>query len=378
MPNVLMRCRDAFFRNFGTNTLSGVTLGQWLRLLRDNRFSIDPRFWPRAALITLGAVPNSLVALAEQWRFGRAIDRTKIEPPLFILGTWRSGTTHLHNLLAVDRRFAYPNLYQVTYPSTLLLTERGTAWLIDLCAPKRRPQDAVKIGANEPLEEDFAMVALSGQANLLAWAFPRNAPFYDRFMTMTDLSAAEFARWKAGYQYFLKKLTYKHQRPLVLKTPANTGRIKTLLELFPEARFVHIHRNPYDVFRSVKHTLHTAGPWWQLQRMNYEDDEAIHTQLIEQMKTLYGSYFAQRSLIPAGRLYDIAFEDLERDPLGQVKSIYESLDLPEFKHVEQRLSAYVDSIADYKKNAFAELPDGLRERLYKEWRQCFDEWGYAA
>ena len=147
--------------------------------------------------------------------------------------------------------------------------------------PKQRPQDAVKIGVNEPQEEDFAMCSLSGQANLLAWAFPRNAPFYDRFMTMADLSAAELARWKASYQHFLKKLTYKYGRPLVLKSPANTGRIKTLLELFPDARFVHIHRNPYDVFRSVKHTLRTAGPWWQLQRMNYEDDEAIDTQLID-------------------------------------------------------------------------------------------------
>ena len=135
MPNVLTRWRDAFLRNFGTNSFSGVTLGQWLQVLRDNRFSIDPSFWPRAALITLGAMPNSLVALAEQWRFGPAIDRTEIKPPLFILGAWRSGTTHLHNLLAVDDRFAYPNLYQVTYPNTFLLSERARPGLSTCAYP---------------------------------------------------------------------------------------------------------------------------------------------------------------------------------------------------------------------------------------------------
>jgi hypothetical protein len=373
-----MPLREAFFRNVGANMLSGMTLGNWLRVLRDNGFSIDTRFWPRAALITLSSLPNTFVALAERVLYGQAIQNTEIQPPLFILGTWRSGTTHLHNLLAVDNRFAFPNLYHVTYPRTFLLTERSTAWLIDFCSPKHRPQDAVKIGAYEPQEEDFAMCSLSGQANLLAWAFPRNAPFYDRFMTMANLTAAELSLWKADYQFFLQKLTYKFGRPLVLKTPANTGRVKTLLELFPDAKFVHINRNPYDIFRSTKHTLLTAGPWWQLQRRNYRDDEGMHTQVIEQVKTLYGSYFEQRSLIPAGRLHEVAYEDLERDPVGQVEKIYASLDLPKFQEVEPRLSTYVKSLANYKKNVFRELPDELRKRVHQEWRPYFDEWGYAA
>jgi hypothetical protein len=358
--------------------LSGVTLGSWLRVLRDNRFAIDAPFWPRAALITLQSVPNTFVALAERLRYGQAIERTQVQPPLFILGAWRSGTTHLHNLFAVDKRFAYPNLYQITYPLTFLLTERTTAWLIDVCAPKRRPQDAVKMGVNEPQEEDFAMCPMSGQANLLAWAFARNAHFYDRFTTMAGLSNEELALWKSCYLQFLKKLTYKYARPLVLKTPANTGRIKTLLELYPDARFVHIHRNPYDVFRSNVHTLHTAGPYWQLQRIDYGNHEAINAQIIELIKTLYDCYFSQRSLIPAGRLHQVAFADLERDPIGEVRKTYETLGLPEFGSVEQSLRGYVRSLADYKKNVFADLPDDLRELVYRGWRQYFNEWGYPA
>src|SRR5262249_9189064 len=193
-----------------------------------------------------------------------------------------------------------------------LTSERWMAWMIDLMIPHRRPQDAVKMGVNEPQEEDFAMCSLAGQANLMRWAFSPNAGFYDRYMTLGELSPQELERWQSSYQYFIKKPTYKYGRSLVLKSPANTGRIKMLLELFPGAKFVHIHRHPYDVFRSHKHTMRTAGPWWQLQRMDYDDDESMNTQIIGQVKTLYESYFRQRPLIPDGRYCEVRFEDLER------------------------------------------------------------------
>jgi hypothetical protein len=233
------------------------------------------------------------------------------------------------------------------------------------------------MGASEPQEEDFAMCGQRGQTVMLGWAFPRNAPHYDRFMTLSDLSGSELARWKTCYQHFLKKLTYKYGRPLILKTPANTGRIKALVELYPTAKFVHIHRHPYDIFRSHLHTLHAVNPYWQFQRY-VKDESASHTQIIEMVKTLYEGYFAQRSFIPADRLYHVAYAELERDPVGQIRGIYEALKLPDFRPVEKPLKAYIDSLADYKKNSFAELPMNLRERIYREWRPYFEEWKYAA
>jgi hypothetical protein len=77
-------------------------------------------------------------------------------------------------------------------------------------------------------------------------------------------------------------------------------------------------------------------------------------------------------------LHEIAFEDLERDPIDQLRLIYETLQLPDFSHVESPLVAYLKTIADYKKNVLKPLPDVVRKQVHRECRRCFDEWGYAA
>src|SRR5262249_23911240 len=152
--------------------------------------------------------------------------------------------------------------------------------------------------------------------------------------------------WKSNYTHFLKKVTFKYGRPLVLKSPANTARIGLLLKLFPDAKFVHIHRNPYDVFRSTVHTWKAAGKWWQFQKTDFGDDDSINRQLLRQTKILYDGYFAQRSLIPAGRFHEIAFYDLERDPVQQLRNTYEALNLPDFQHAAEPVTTYLKSLAD--------------------------------
>ena len=104
------------------NYLAGITLDRWLDLLREN--SVSPAYWHRAAFITATACLNSIAQRKEQ-DLEETIRKTHlVGPPLFILGHWRSGTTHLHNLLALDtQNFAFANTYQVTNPLTFLTTE---------------------------------------------------------------------------------------------------------------------------------------------------------------------------------------------------------------------------------------------------------------
>ncbi|HZN67343.1 MAG TPA: hypothetical protein VFB66_18795, partial [Tepidisphaeraceae bacterium] len=73
----------------------------------------------------------------------------------------------------------------------------------------------------------------------------------------------------------------------------------------------------------------------------------------------------------------VCFEDLEADPLGQMRRVHEALDLPSFDEARPGLERYLEGVRGYRKNEFPELPSALRRRLAEEWRMCFEEWGYA-
>src|SRR5262249_54005687 len=145
---------------------------------------------------------------------------------------------------------------------------------------------------------------------------------------------------KAALTLFAKKLTWKYGRPLLLKSPPHTARVRLLLGLFPEARFVHIHRDPYTVFQSTQHIHATAQPVFCLQRRDRRSEDAL---ILRRYQDMYEAFFAERGLIPAGRYHEMGFEELEKDPLGQVERLYERLRLPGFEEVRPDLERYVGS-----------------------------------
>jgi hypothetical protein len=356
----------------GPSLLGGITFGDWFTLLRENRFAVDPAYWLRAGIITLGSLGNSLLRRREEALFGPAIGGTRVEPPLFVLGIWRSGTTHLQNLLAVDDRFAFPNWYQASFPHTFLSTEARASRLGRFFIPRERLQDNMRFGVSLPAEDEFALTATTARSAMLSWVFPRRAESYDRYLTFRKVPEAEVAQWKAALLGFAKKLALKHGKPIVLKSPMHTGRIRLLLDIFPEARFVHIHRDPYAVFRSACHTTREVMRFSTLQRTALD----VEGRTIRQYQEVYEAFFEEKGQIPEGRFHEIRFEDLERDPIGQMRGIYEALRLPEFAVVEPALRRYVESLSGYRKNDYPELETGLRERVARAWRDCFEAWGY--
>jgi hypothetical protein len=87
-------------------------------------------------------------------------------------------------------------------------------------------------------------------------------------------------------------------------------------------------------------------------------------------------FFEERGLIPKGHFHEVGFEALEADPVAQMRKLYEALGLPDFGPVEPVLRRYLGSVAGYQKNRFPELAPDVRTRIAREWRRCFDEWGY--
>ena len=180
------------------------------------------------------------------------------------------------------------------------------------------------LGAGVPSEDEFALCTMTGLSPYLAWCFPGAAA---RLRPLPDVPgrarAEEVARWGHALTTFLKKLTLKYGRPLVLKSPPHTARIRLLLGLFPDARFVHIHRDPYAVFRSTRHMIRAVAARSSASRRarcrtGTTGSSAVYTEM-------YDAFFEERGLIPEGRLCEVGFEDLERDPVGVVGSVYEAL-----------------------------------------------------
>jgi hypothetical protein len=370
-----MPWRETLLRHFGPGLLGGITFGAWLKLLRDNRFAVAPSCFWRVSALFYHAAQNSVWRLLENLRYGHLIKDVQVPPPLFLLGHWRNGTTHLHNLLACDERFAFPNNYQAFFPHTFLSTEALAARVLGFFLPRRRPMDNIEWTVRSPQEDEFALCAASLKSPCLGWVFPKRREHYGRYLTFHEADAEEIKQWQEALLTFLRKLTWKYGRPLVLKSPPHTARIKLLLELFPEAKFVHIHRDPYAVFPSAKHTFEVNFELHRVQRLPPGDD--VDGWILRQYREMYDAFFAQRGLIPADRFHEIGYEDLEKDPLGEVRRLYEALDLPDFAQAAPALERYLATLAGYQKNKFPELPAELRARIAEEWRRCFDEWGYA-
>jgi hypothetical protein len=366
--------RDTFHRHLGPGLLPGVTLGAWLRTLRENRFDVDPRFWPRAAVITACALLNTPFAWYEERRFRSRWEHLDVPPPMFVIGHYRSGTTFLHNLLALDPQFAFPNTYQARFGHTFLTTEHLLSWIVKIFLPRTRPQDNMDVALQAPQEDEFAMSAMTGITPYMSYVFPRRASHYDRYVTFQDVDPADLERWREALLVLFKKLTFRYNKPLLLKSPPHTGRIKQLLELWPDARFVHVHREPYTVFQSTCNLLSTGSRWSGLQ---VEDTGDLNERVLHQYHAMHEAFFADRDQIPAGHYHELAFEQLERDPVGEVRRTYEALNLVGFASVEGALREYVGRLGNYRKSEYPNLTPDLRHRIAAAWGRCFAAWDYS-
>jgi len=357
-----------------------VALGSfrsWMRLLW-GRDGIDKAYIPRLLFVSLTTLLTSPLRLWEWIRYGRAIKRTAIHPsPVFIIGHWRSGTTHLHNLMCQDKNLGYVSTFQAMAPGFCMVGDKRIKPALATLAHKRYPTrliDNIPLTFDAPQEDEFALATMSPYSFVHSFTFPKQAAsFFARYVLFDGLSEAVRAKWIRTYLAILRKATLRNGgHRLVTKNCGHSARIRTLLDLFPDAKFIFIHRNPYEVFLSTVHTHKTVIPRSQLQNT---DPERIEARVLEFFTQLMQRYLADRSLIPAGNLVEIRYEDLEASPLNQLRSVYEALGLPGYDDAEQDFRLYIDSVSDYKKNAY-EMNDDIVAKVNEHWQVAFDEWGY--
>ena len=354
----------------------GMSFLGWMRLLARNRFRIAPRRIPLALNVGLsGLCVSSVLWAVQEVLFGRKIQRTKIEEdPIFILGHWRAGTTWLHELMVRDERHAYPTSYQCLAPNHFLVSRSWIGALLGLLAPSQRPQDDMPFGLERPQEEEFALANMGLPSPYLTMVFPNHPPQYQEYLDMEGVSGEALDRWKRGLLWFVKCVTFKTPKRLVLKTPPHLGRVRVLLELFPRARFIHIYRDPYVVFAS---TVNVWKRFYRDQALQVPKYEGLEEYVLETFNRMYRAFERDRGLIDPSRLSEVSYEAMVADPIGQVRRIYEELGLGGFDDVRPVLEQYVASQADYRPNRYDLSPE-MRAEISRRWSSFIQKYGYPS
>ena len=346
----------------------------WMRDLQ--RYGgVDRIHIPQAATISALSLITSPFRIAERALFKKRIDSTPIEhPPIFILGHWRTGTTFLHNLLTQDKNLGHVSLFQTLAPGAFFLGRPTFQPLAAMRAPDTRPMDNVPIRMEGPQEEEFAMAHYSGHSFYTGWYFPRKMEqLFDKYALFDGLNEEEHEEWRRAYLYVLRAATLRAKgKRLVLKNPVNTCRISALLDLFPDAKFVHICRDPYAVFKSSLHLYRSVLDLVSLQEI---DDAQIERYVLKFYRLMLRRYLEERHLIPEGNLVEVRYENLDREPLHEIERVYAELGLPGWEGAGGDIQAYAESQRTYKKNVYTRNAADC-EKVETHWEFALDAWGY--
>ncbi|TIX52097.1 sulfotransferase [Alteraurantiacibacter aquimixticola] len=262
--------------------------------------------------------------------------------PVIVVGIMRSGTTRMHRLLSADRRFSHLRQFETISPvprpgfthggkdSRITLAKR-----IGMVAKLSNPKtlDIHPTGAMQP-EEELGLLVNS------MWSMKHEAqwfvPSYGRWCEEQDPKPAylQMAR-------LLQLIGWAQQssslRPWILKTPQHMMDLPTLLELFPDARLVFTHRDPVAVVGSA-----ASLAWNQtIIYSDHADPHVIGEEWLRKTRVMIERMRKARDSIPAERMIDVHFDEMDSDWRGAMGRVYDFLGLD--------ITPTLPAMADYQR-----------------------------
>ncbi|KAG1655424.1 hypothetical protein FOA52_009095 [Chlamydomonas sp. UWO 241] len=403
---------------------SGITAWPWVKFLVRHVTHIDwAVYWHRVLFLSIMAVINTLLAVPDWIMYRKRVDSQALHPePVIILGHPRTGTTHLHNILSLDPAFAFCNTFHAGFPSSFVFLAPYRDLLSPMLAPTR-PMDNMALHWDLPAEDEIATTVLSGGTSpYTSILLPREAArsFRDFFTfgrgsggggssrgkrggggggrvgggsvpvpapaTASGAAAlaARFDEWRGCLLWFLRKVTLAaalsdpsaaSPKPLLIKSPVHTARVRLLRAEFPKARFLYIHRHPLHVFQSA---AHMADAYYGYTYLQQPTDAAVTEYILNQYDVLYNEYISARGDVPKDRLHELSFDQLEDDPLSTLRAIYAKFGwLERFESLLPKFKAYCATLGDFKRNHHNTLSPEMAEMVRERWAPSFKEFGYS-
>ncbi|HMK42149.1 MAG TPA: sulfotransferase [Methyloceanibacter sp.] len=356
----------------------GMRFGDLMKLFARGRYSFTLNCIPDVLALFLWVPWNSVLYWISEAKYRRAAQSLKLDnPPIFVIGHWRTGTTFLHDLFSVDPSLAYPTTFECFFPHHFLLTEDTLPKVMKVLLPKKRPQDDVPVGFDRPQEEEFAMMMLGAGTPYITHAWPRFGPADTDYLDFKGLSEKDKETWVDAYMWLYRRLYLKHgEKRLVMKTPANAARLKLLTKLFPDARYVYLARNPLDVFPS---TVKLWRALYSTQGLHNPPrlDPWLDDYVLDMFARLTEDYEEDRHLIPEGHLVELRYEDFVRDPVATMRDIYRRLDIKGFDQAEAPMREFIGERKEHRVSHY-ELPEKLKRKVIDRLKPYIDRFGYRA
>ncbi|ANQ51019.1 sulfotransferase [Flammeovirga sp. MY04] len=363
----------ASFDKLDMATLSGSSLANFNKIEKD--YTIEPQFknkFNKAKLISTLCYP--VEKINQNLLYSKADNITIDKDPVFILGHWRSGTTHLHNLLAKDPQFGFVNTFQSVFPNALMFGKNIFTAMMKIFMPKERPADGLKLDPAFPQEEEFALGNIHDMSFYYFWYFPQDTlKIFDKFLLGKGLSEEKKQKWRDEYLRFAKlALMQTKGERFLSKNPPHTARVDEILKVFPNAKFIYIYRNPYEVFGSTFRFFKGVLPSQKFQEIT---DDQLSDNILKVFTKMYDKYESDKSLIPEGNLVEVKYEEFSKDNIGYLSDIYRDLNIGDFNSVKPLMEEYLNGLGTHKKHQY-NFPQDVIDKVNEHWHYAFEKWDY--
>ncbi len=265
--------------------------------------------------------------LFELLLFERKILKHELEDdPIFIIGHWRSGTSHLQDIICQDNRNTSISIFTSILADCFYLTEVWLKKPLQYLLSLHNTQFALQRDALDldyPGEMETALCSLCSLYSY-TWGhiFPKSfgAVFNQMISEPTD---HQVNMWLQDYDYMIRKVALLNRgKQIIVKSPGDTARIKWLLQKYPNARFIYIERKPSHVYYSNLYLWRVIHKQYSVQSIS---QQSVEKNIIDGYESLITGYYEQCHLIPEGQLVSISYEKLATQPIDELQRIYQHL-----------------------------------------------------